>query len=112
MPKRVDVGKSFYPRLAHRNKNQGDGKHTATEFREQFLSEFDNESFWKDPQPSIILDFSNVKKIGPSFANEAFAFFTKYAPPEKILRVVVIENATTVQYAIIREELESGYKGR
>ena len=34
----VDVKKQFYHRLTNRDENQGDGKHTAKDFREKFLS--------------------------------------------------------------------------
>jgi hypothetical protein len=108
----IDVGKEFYHRLANRDHNQGDGKHTAVEFRARYLSELDKSTFWENPTPSIAFDFSNVKKIGPSFANEAFAYYTKYAKPERVLVAIEIRNATEVQMAIIQEELESGYNRR
>ena len=108
----VDVGEDFYHRLTNRNKEQGDGKHTAVDFREKYLSDLDDKNAWVNDDVFIELDFSNVTKIGPSFANEAFAYFTQYASPEKILRKISIRNATVVQKMVIKEELESNKSGR
>lgn len=108
----IDVGKDFYHRLANRNKMQGDGRHTAVEFRTKFLGDFDNAKVWGPHGPTIELDFSNVKKIGPSFANEAFAYFTRFTTPETFLRRVVFVNISKIQRMIIEEELRSGYAGR
>lgn len=64
----IDIGKAFYHRLANRDKNQGDGKHTAIDFRNRFLASLDNTSIWSTPiSDPIVLDFNGVKKIGPSF---------------------------------------------
>lgn len=106
----IDVGNEFYHRLANRNKHQGDGKYNAEEFRHKYLADFDNEKVWRDGKKTITFDFSNVKKIGPSFANEAFAYFVKFASPKQILKQIVITNATKVQMMIIEEELESASK--
>jgi len=106
----VDIGKEFYHRLANRDEKQGDGKYTAVEFREKFLKKFDNKKTWEESTETITLDFSNVTKIGPSFANEVFAYFTKYAKPEKILKMIILRNISKVKLSIIQEELETGYK--
>ena len=106
----IDVGKDFYHRLANRDSHQGDGKFTAIDFRNRFLKSLDNENAWLTDTEPIVLNFINVKKIGPSFANEAFAYFTKYDSPEKILKKIVFKNATRVQRMIIQEELETGHK--
>ena len=108
----VDVGEDFYHRLTNRNKEQGDGKHTAVDFREKYLSDLDDKNAWVNDDVFIELDFSNVTKIGPSFANEAFAYFTQYASPEKILKKISIKNATVLQKMIIKEELESAVKNK
>ncbi len=108
----LNIGLEFYSRLANRDKLQGDGKHTAAEFRDTYLSGLNNESVWKSNDPFIALDFSDVRKIGPSFANEAFAYFTKYASPQQILDKIKLVNISTVQRAIIEIELNTGYKKR
>jgi len=108
----ISVATEFYPRLANRDRNQGDGKHTAIEFRHAYFRKLDSQSFWDNPTEKVTLDFSGVKKIGPSFANEAFAYFTRYASPEKILKVISIKNASEVQMAIITQELKVGYDDR
>ena len=59
----IDVGVVFYHRLANRDSKQGDGKHTAVEFRTRFLSSLDNPQIWKSSSEPTILDFKNVKKI-------------------------------------------------
>ena len=108
----IDVGITFYHRLANRDRNQGDGKYNAVEFRTRFLSSLDNAEVWRKTTEPIILDFKNVKKIGPSFANEAFGYFTKYVKPKEFFKKVEFVNITAVQKMIIDEELESGYAGR
>jgi len=108
----IDVGVVFYHRLANRDSKQGDGKHTAVEFRTRFLSSRDNPQIWKSSSEPTILDFKNVKKIGPSFANEAFGYFTKYATPATFFERVRFVNISKVQKMIIEEELESGYSGK
>jgi STAS-like domain of unknown function (DUF4325) len=108
----IDVGTEFYHRLANRDKNQGDGKHTAVEFRTRYLAHLDNPAAWQSSGETIILDFANVKKIGPSFANEAFGYFTKYVKPADFLKRVQFRNISDVQLMIIKEELDSGYTGK
>lgn len=105
----VDVGKDFYPRLANRNSRQGDGKHHAEEFRKKYLFSLDNAEAWNQKGPVIEFDFTNVKKIGPSFANEAFAYFTKHAKPKKVLELISFSNISKVHRMIIVHEIESGY---
>lgn len=108
----IDVGKDFYHRLANRDERQGDGKHTATNFRKKYLSRLDDPQAWKEETEPIILDFTNVKKIGPSFANEAFGYFIKYVKPEEFYKKVQFTNISNVQKMIIDQELRSGYTGR
>jgi len=105
----VDVGKEFYHRLANRNKYQGDGRHTAEQFRDVYLYDLDKEDAWKDDKIAIVFNFENVKKIGPSFANEAFAYFMKYATPQQLKKKICFKNISSVQELIIEQELESGY---
>lgn len=109
---KIDIGTDFYHRLANRDGFQGDGKNTAVEFRNKYLSELDSDIAWKNDNLFIEFDFSNVKKIGPSFANEAFAYFTKYAKPTQILKKIEFTNISKVKRLIIEQELDSGYKRR
>jgi hypothetical protein len=108
----IDVGTEFYHRLANRDEKQGDGKHTAIEFRKRFLSHLDDPTAWKLSIEPIILDFKNVKKIGPSFASSAFGYFMKYVKPQEFLEKVRFINISNVHLMIIMEELESAYKGK
>lgn len=105
----VDIGADFYHRLANRDKFQGDGKNTAVEFRDLYLHDLDSADAWKSDDESIVLDFSKVTILIPSFANEAFAYFTKYAPPERILKKIVLRNISKIKAGIIEEELTNGY---
>lgn len=112
MIKRVDVGRDFFTDLVNRDKNQGDGQHTAIEFRDKYLKKFMNSEFWIKPNASVELDFSNVEVLGPSFANEAFAYFTKYdVKPEIITSVIIFVNISKVKMSTINVELVQGYKG-
>jgi len=104
-----DIGQNFYPRLANRDKKQGDGKHTALEFRKKYLEKLDDAKRWNNDDKFIVLDFKNVNKIGPSFANEAFAYFTKYAKPKRILNKIELVNISKIKKMIIEQELSSGY---
>lgn len=99
----------FSDTLTNRNQRQGDGKKTAIEFRTRYLKELDNDSWWDSPNESIIIDFIGVKKLSPSFADEAFAYFTRYAPPEKIKSKIKFTNMTTVQERILDMELKDAY---
>lgn len=110
--KTVNVASEFYPWLRNRNKHQGDGKFTAVEFRDKFLSELYDEEKWKTDDLHITLDFKDVKKIGPSFANEAFAYFCRFkdASPDRILAKIKMTNLSEVKFLIIEMELKEAYK--
>lgn len=107
--KTVHVKEDFTHRLANRDEHQGDGTFTAVLFRKRYLQYLDNSNAWENDGNEVCLDFLGVKKIGPSFANEAFAYFTKYAPPNKILSKIQLKNASEIQLMIISQELEDGY---
>lgn len=81
----IDIASEFKSRLSGR-----DGGKT---FREKFLS----------GSQSIILDFTCVTHISPSFANTAFAFLSS----EQMGRISFV-NLTRIQQAIIDYELECG----
>lgn len=105
----IDIGVEFSAVLTNRDHRQRDGKHTAIEFRQDYLSELDTEAAWIDDSQAVILDFSKVTKMGPSWANEALAYFTKYASPDRIIKKISFINISRVKKAIILQELESGY---
>lgn len=108
--KTINVGREFYPRLANRNRHQGDGKNNAIEFRTKYMLFLDTPDAWRTEDPVIQFDFVDVKKIGPSFANEAFAYFIKYTTPDTMLKKVLFVNWSRVQEMIVKEELASAYK--
>jgi uncharacterized protein DUF4325 len=105
----IDIGKDFYHSLTNRDHKQRDGKNTGVNFRATYLSALDTESAWKDDTLFIILDFVNVKKMGPSWANEVFAYFTQYASPKIILKKIQLKNISRVKKSIIVNELEGGH---
>ena len=73
----IDIGNDFFTRLLNRNKSQGDGKNTAIDFRNEYLTELDNSNWWSDESKTIKLDFKNVEVVGPSWANEIFAYYLR-----------------------------------
>jgi len=107
--KTVDVGKEFFAQLTNRDCRQREGKHTAIEFRAKYLSELDSEEAWKGDDVFIELDFQNVIRMGPSWANEVFAYFTQYARPERILKKIRLINISRVKRSIIEQEIETGH---
>lgn len=106
--KTIDIGKEFSDRLVNRNKYQGDGRHNAIKFRSRYLLLLDNDDAWENDSVVCQLDFSNVRKIAPSFANEAFAYFMKFSTPEQFHKKVKLLNTTRVQHTIIDAELRAG----
>ena len=107
----IIISKVFSHRLQNRNKHQGDGSFNGEDFRNKYLKNFDNESIWKTPDKDIIiLDFEGVTRLGPSWANEVFAYFTQYAKPDLILEKIKIINITQVKFETIKKELDEGYK--
>lgn len=104
----IKVATDFYHRLTNRNKKQGDGLHTAEEFRKKYLARCDNKEFWKGNE-KIVFDFKDVTKIGPSFANEAFAYFMKFTNKKVFYSLIKFENISKVQKLIIQQEIDSGY---
>ena|SRR5665647_3041935 len=98
--------------LTNRDKHQRDGTFTGVEFREKFLKELNNEEGWKDDSTFAEIDFTNVTKLGPSWANEVFAYYTQFAKPDIILKKIKIKNLSRVKETIIEVELSKGYRGK
>ena len=109
MIRTIDVGNDFSKILTNRDISQRDGSFTAIEFRNSFLKELDDDNQWKDDATFCVLDFRNVDRLGPSWANEVFAYFARYAKPERILRKITLANISSVKRAIIEKEIETGY---
>ena len=106
----VEIAKQFCSRLVNRDKLQGDGKCSGELFRTQFLQELDSLAWWKDPDTSITLDFSEIETLGPSWANEVFAYFTKFdQSPSKILSKIRLLNISRVKRSTIEMEINAGY---
>ncbi len=107
--KSIDIGDVFSPNLLNRDHRQIDGKFSAVEFREKYLDFLDNKDVWESDEVTIEIDFRNVRRLGPSWANEAFAYFTQYAKPTRILKKIRLVHITEVKLDIVKQELETGY---
>ena len=79
------------------------------EFRNKYLGELDDQENWNNNSSIIELDFRHVKRLGPSWANEVFAYFTRKHKPESILKKIKLINITKVKRAIVEKEIETGY---
>ena len=97
----VNIGKEFSPNLVY--------KESSLLFRETFLDFLDNEDAWKTDDVEIELDFVKIKRIGPAWSNEVFAYFRKYASTEQIMKKIKMINITEVKKIIIYFEINSGY---
>lgn len=108
----LDIGKVFYHKLLNRNELQGDGKNTAVDFRVKYLGDLDSEAWWKSSNSKIELDFANVEVIGPSWANEIFAYYLgKGVKKKDILEKIICLNLTKTKEIIINREIDQGYRG-
>lgn len=106
----IAIATEFSPNLVNRNKDQGDGRYTADEFRVKFLGALDDLGWWSDPENKVYFDFRDVKTLTPSWANEAFAYFTKFDfNSDRILKQLHFENISRIKMSTIKEELDSGY---
>ena len=105
----VDIGTEFCESLTNRDGRQRDGKHTAVEFRRKYLLALDDDECWRNSDTFIVLDFANVKRIGPSWANEAFGYFAEKAEPSVILKKIKMINISRVKLEIIKTELDTAH---
>ena len=108
----VNVGLDFSSYLINRDEHQRDGTRSGKEFRNKYLADLDDADRWQNSDLFVVLDFSKVKRLGPSWANEVFAFFTKFEKPEIILEKIKLENISKVKKDIIQVEIDAGYYTR
>jgi len=107
--KTIKISKEFHHRLVNRDKYQGNGKHTGKMFRDQFLKDLSQKTWWNENN-TIVLDFEGVTTVGPSWANEVFAFYTSIVDSkEEIFKKIIFENISDVKMETIEEEVGSGY---
>ncbi|HLD99860.1 MAG TPA: STAS-like domain-containing protein [Bdellovibrionota bacterium] len=84
---------------------------TGVEFREQFLQDLESSEWWSDPKKTLVLDFAGVTRLGPSWANEVFAYYTKdNRKPDEILQKIQLKNISPVKLETIQVELKNGYR--
>lgn len=112
MIKKIDIASEFTPRLVYRDKHQGESEFNAIKFRDKFLQALEEEEWWENDSMYVELDFSGVKTLGPSWANEIFAYYTSKYKPKIILQKIRLVNITEVKKAIIKLEIETGYSGK
>lgn len=96
--------------LTNRDRFQRDGSFNGEDFRKKYLKDFDSKEAWRNSDPEIEIDFEGVTKLGPSWANEVFAHFTRYASPKNILSKFVLTGLSEVKQSIIDVELKKGRK--
>ena len=106
MTKVIDVGTDFYYRLIYIDGRLGEKNYNAVKFKEKYLKYLDNKEAWKFMPEQIIFDFKNVKIIGPTFARDAFGYFTKYASAKKVLETILFANISFAHREIITFEIE------
>lgn len=107
----VNVATQFSDYLVNRNQHQGDGTFSAVDFRERFLQDLESDDWWGSAE-YITLDFDGVEILGPSWANEVFAYYTsRNKSPEEILKKIRILNLKSVKLNIVQDELRTGYSG-
>lgn len=109
MDRIIDVAKDFSPRLANREKYNGDGTFTAVEFRRKYLNSLKKKNAWKIEGVFITFDFKDVTRLSPGFANEAFGYFTAVVTPDEILKKIKFINISDVKLSTIKNELEAAY---
>ena len=108
--KKIKV-KVFSKILRNRNKNQTDGQNTGEDFRKKYLEELDSKDWWDDDNKKIILDFEDVITIGPSWANEVFAYFCKFnVDSKKFFEKIIIKNLSNIKEETIKTEIDGGHR--
>ena len=81
----------FSKYLRCRDENQFDGRYSGKEFRNTYLRELNSPDWWRSVK-KINIDFTEVQTISPSWANEAFAFFTRFTSPCMIKNKIIFSN--------------------
>ncbi len=108
----INLAKDFSPVLRNRNKYQTDGKFTAIEFRKKFLNELDSQEWWGNESKTISIDLSDIDTLGPSWVNEAFAYFARYnINSEALFKKINFIGLDEVWKEIIEQEMKDGYSG-
>lgn len=106
----IAIADEFSHDLMFRFKKQ-DKKFSAEAFREQFLSALNAQEWWANSNSKIIINFENVDTLTPSWANEAFAYYTKsLANPSQIKERIDFQNLSTIKRQIIEREIQRGYE--
>lgn len=98
--------------LRNRNTLQTDGLNTGEDFREKYLKDQDNQEWWNSDEV-VCFDFSDILTLGPSWANEVFAYFTKFknVDEKKFFKKFTFKNISTVKLKTIQMEVRDGYRG-
>jgi epoxyqueuosine reductase QueG len=107
----VDIGTEFNTALLYRSSTQG--PNSGEDFRKKYLSRLDNNDAWqwKTSDVFVVLDFKNVEVLSPSFADEAFGYFTKYANNIDIFKRIIV-NIKRIHEEIIKEEVNECWLNR
>lgn len=109
MIRTIEIAKEFSDYLVNRNERQGDGTKTGVEFRATFLKPLESDEWWNDDKETLVLDFDRVSTIGPSWANEVFAYYTDKHSVGEIRSKILLKNLSPIKKEIVDIEIESGY---
>jgi len=108
---KITIATEFSDFLVNRDEFQGDGTFTGVEFRTQFLAPLEAQDWWKNSSEELVLDFDKVDTIGPSWANEVFAYYTDAGrTPTEILKKIKFQKISPVKLNLIKTEIAAGYK--
>ena len=102
----------FAEELVNRNKHQGSGRNTGEEFRNKYLQDLESDTWWKDSDKKIVLNFAGIYTLSPSWANEVFAYYGRKFTEKKIKERILLANISDVKRKIIYKEIEVGCKKR
>lgn len=103
----IDVGIDFSDRLLSDRQLMDKKEHTAGAFKRKYLNNLDNKAAWRNSRTAVVLDFSKVRVVSPSFAIEAFGYFMQYTNSKAFYKKIKFENISRVKKAIIDIELAS-----
>ena len=109
----IALAKDFSDFLINRDEHQNDGADNAVDFRRKFLADLDSKEWWEDATKQVVINFDGVDTLAPSWANEAFAYYTKFCPDvSKVLSKIILKHVNIVHRSIIETEVKSGYQTR
>ena len=106
----VDIGIEFCENLIHRDR-KACKTYNAIYFKHTYLWDGSINNLGCGRKTPIILDFINVRRIGPSFVRAAFEVYVKHhGSLNEFYKIFRFENLSKVQKMIIELELKERLK--